>query len=432
MTKITPLLFLSLLLTGCAATREEKQARRAVDDYLYGDYASAADKLRPLADRTDENFVLNNARLGSTALAEYDLDTAESAFLNAYEVINATGTNSGGRGAAAAIINEKMKVWKGEPFEKAMVNYYLGVVYYMRHDYENARAAFENSLFKLRDYGEGKDKSDEYRSVESDFALGYLMLAKSFQRLGDEQAARKNFDRVVELRPKLAGLANYKRNDESNVLLVVDYGRGPRRKTNDYDSAFVGFVPRPEEAGPIPLPRVSVDGKPVAGPRTSNYDLPPVDLLVLAQERRWQDIDTIRAAKDVVGSGLIAGGAYQGYRAHRSGRGEDAAIAVGLIAAGALLKVSSTADTRTWEMLPRTSFVVPLSLPPGRHDITVEFDGPGGKQTWRNLEVPAKGEATYYLRIGTYTPGPYEWPPPAIARRDTASRASVDVRDTKP
>src|SRR5436309_2660251 len=152
-------------LTGCAATKEERQAHRAVEDYLYGNY---------------------------------DLDAAESAFLNAYEVINSTGVNSGGRGAAAAIINEKMKVWKGEPFEKAMVNYYLGLVYYMRHDYENARAAFENSLFKLRDYGESKNKDDEYRKVESDFALGYLMLAKSFQRLGDEQAARKNFDRVVE------------------------------------------------------------------------------------------------------------------------------------------------------------------------------------------------------------------------------------------
>ena len=45
----------------------------------------------------------------------------------------------------AAIINEKMKVWKGEPFEKAMVNYYLGLVYYMRHDYENARAAYQSA-----------------------------------------------------------------------------------------------------------------------------------------------------------------------------------------------------------------------------------------------------------------------------------------------
>src|SRR6476620_9703465 len=96
--------FAFCLVLGCAATKEERQAKNAVEDYLYGNYARAAEKLKPLADKTDENFVLNNARLGSTTLAEYDLDTAESAFLNAYEVINATGVNSGGRGAAAAII----------------------------------------------------------------------------------------------------------------------------------------------------------------------------------------------------------------------------------------------------------------------------------------------------------------------------------------
>jgi tetratricopeptide (TPR) repeat protein len=405
------------LLAGCGPTPHEVQANNAVQAYLAADYPYAIHKLKPLADKTDENYVLNNARLGSAALADYDLDTAESAFLNAYEVINSTGVNSGGRGAAAAIISEKMKVWKGEPFEKAMVNYYLGLVYYMRHDYENARAAFENSLFKLRDYGESKDKDDAYRQLESDFALGYLMLAKSFQRLGDEQNARKNFDRVLELRPRLRSLVNWERNATSNVLLVVDYGYGPRRQTNEYDGAFVGFAPRPEEVGPPPLPRVVVDGVPTAGPRTDRYDLPPVDLLVLAQQKRWQDIDTIRAVKDIVGTGLIAGGGYEAYRYGRHQHSQDAALAAGMLATGLLLKASSQADVRTWEMLPRTSFVIPLTLPPGPHDITVDF-GPAGQQTWRHLDAPAPGaEATYYFRIQHYPTPPQTWPPPAIARQ---------------
>jgi tetratricopeptide (TPR) repeat protein len=424
------------LLTGCAPTQHELDADDAVRAYLYGDYPYALNKLRPLADRTDENYVLNNARLGSAALADYDLDTAESAFLNAYEVINSTGVNSGGRGAAAAVFNEKLKVWKGEPFEKAMVNYYLGLVYYMRHDYENARAAFENSLFKLRDYGEGRGgegKEDEYRRLESDFALGYLMLAKSFQRLGDEQAARKNFDRLVELRPRLKSLANWQRNQQSNVLLVIDYGYGPRRKTNEFDGAFVGFAPRPEEVGPIPLPRVIVNGALTAGPRTAHYDLPPVDLLALAQEKRWQDIDTIRATKDILGTGLMVGGAYQAHRYNQTQRGQDAAIAAGLLATGLLLKASSQADVRTWEMLPRTSFVVPLTLPPGRHDITVDF-GPEGVETWRNLDAPEKGEATYYVRVQRYNPRPHTWPPPAIAAREskTAQGVAEEIGSIRP
>ena len=403
------------LCLGCAATRNERTARKAVDDYHYGDYARAIDRLRPIAEKTDENFVLNNARLGSAALAHYDLTTAENAFLNAYEVINATGTNSGGRGAAAAIISEKMKVWKGEPFEKAMVNFYLGLVYYMGHEYDNARAAFENSLFKLRDYGESRNREDAYRRVESDFVIGYVMLGRCYMRLGDQANAQKYFARAAELRPGLTGLTNFQQHEGSNVLLVVDFGQGPRRVTSRYDGAFVGFGPRPDEIGPMPAPRVIVDQQVLAGAHGEARISPPIDLLALAQEKRWQDIDTIRAVKDVVGTGLIAAGTYEAYRASNSqgsAQRRDATAAVGLIAAGALLKASAQADTRTWEMLPRTTFLIPLRLSPGRHEITVDFPQEQGlAQTWRGIEAPERGEATYYVRIQPRTSGVHEWPP---------------------
>src|SRR6185436_12119761 len=96
---------------------------------------------------------------GSAALADYNLREAEAAFLRAYEVINSVGVNNGGRTLGAVLVDEKIKVWRGEPFDRAMLNFYLGLVYYMQHDYDNARGAFENALFKLRDYGETKDAS---------------------------------------------------------------------------------------------------------------------------------------------------------------------------------------------------------------------------------------------------------------------------------
>src|SRR5689334_19937134 len=175
---------LCLLLAGCAPSRAEVAADRAVSDFFVGDYLTAQRRLAPLAQKTDENYVLNNLRLGSAALADYNLDEAEAAFTRAYEVINSTGVNDPNRAFGAAVLNEKLKIWKGEPYERAMANFYLGLVYYMRHEYNNARAAFENALFKLRDYGEGKEKADEYRVVESNFALAYLMLGRCWQRLG--------------------------------------------------------------------------------------------------------------------------------------------------------------------------------------------------------------------------------------------------------
>ena len=180
-------------LSGCGPTHNEVLAGHAVQAYLAGDYPQAMDRLRPLAEKTDENFVLNNCRLGSSALAAYDLDEAESAFLKAYEVINSVGVNQGGRSIGAVLVDEKLKIWKGEPYERAMANFYLGLVYYMRHDYNNARAAFENALFKLREYDDKDDKKSDGPAVDSNFALAMVMLGRCWQHLGRDELAAANF-----------------------------------------------------------------------------------------------------------------------------------------------------------------------------------------------------------------------------------------------
>ena len=359
--------------------------------------------------------MLNNCRLGSTDLADYKFDDAEAAFLRAYEVINSVGVNQGGRGLGAAVVDEKIKIWKGEPFERAMANFYLGLIYYINKDYDNARAAFENALFKLHEYDDANDRKD--RETESDFVVADLMLAKSWQRLGRDDMARQAFDRVVQLRRDLRVLADEKLNGESNLLLVVDFGYGPKKQARGSDGAFVGFGPLPQQAGMIPRPQVLVDGQPTGD--AASFE-PTIDLLQMAQDRRWQDIDTIRAIKSVVGNGALIGGgvfAAKGLDEEGSAQQRDLAIAAGLAAAGLALKASSHADTRQWEMLPRTVFVLPLRVPPGKHDVVVDFPNVRGlQQEWRDLVVPEQGEATYYMRVQRGRNGPFQWPPPAMTQ----------------
>jgi tetratricopeptide (TPR) repeat protein len=382
---------LAMLVGGCA-TSDQQAAQQAVADYYMGDYANARTLLEPLAKKTNEDFVLNNCRLGSTVLAQNDLPESEAAFLRAYEVINSVGVNNGGRSLGAALVDEKIKVWKGEPFERAMANFYLGLIYYKEADYNNARAAFENALFKLRDYSSEDDKkSDQYREIDSNFILAQYMLARSFQRLGQDDLAHANFQRVAQLRPDLPALADYDLNQKSNVLLVVDFGYGPQKVTNG-DGALVGFAPLPRQVGPPPHPTIIVDGQVASAP-----DAPLVDLIVLAQDRRWQDIDTIRAVKSAVGTGLIAGGAYETLAGRRQ---TDMEVGLGLMAAGLLLKATSQADTRIWEMLPRSTYAIPLTLPPGNHVVSVQFAGRSGTAPQTvNVDVPGSGETTSYVRM---------------------------------
>jgi tetratricopeptide (TPR) repeat protein len=405
---IAALLSASIVAGGCQSAQSQ-QSLAAVDLYYSGDAPGAVQTLAPLATKTDENFVLNNVRLGAAAISLYDLVQAETAFLRAYEVINSVGVNNGGRSLGAAVISENIKVWKGEPFERAMVNYYLGLVYYMEHDYNNARAAFENALFKLRDYGTDDDKSGNYNDVESNFTLAYIMLGRCYQRLGNADKAHDMFAKAVQLQPNLSEVADYQTNEDSNVLLVVDFGRGPEKYANT-DGVLIGFVPTPEQAGPIPMPQVYMDGGTIS---MRDRNIPTIDLLALAQDRRWEDIDTIRAIKAAVGLGLVGVGAYEAARSNNTGN-QIAGLA--MIGAGLLINASARADTRQWGMLPRTVFLIPLRLQPGVHDLTVAFPGGWGlSQTWRGIVAPAQGEATYYFRMLRDDPQQVrDWPPPTL------------------
>src|SRR5437868_3411066 len=94
--KYLPFIVVLVIAAGCADARHE-QEDRAVHDYRFGNYPAAMRKLQELAKQTNEDFVLNNCRLGSAALSYDQYDEAEAAFLRAYEVINSVGVNEGGR-----------------------------------------------------------------------------------------------------------------------------------------------------------------------------------------------------------------------------------------------------------------------------------------------------------------------------------------------
>jgi hypothetical protein len=342
------------------------------------------------ADETGRDYVLNNLRLGTAALAADDPATAEQAFLRAYEVMNATGVNQGGREAAAVWLSEDLKIWKGEPYERAVANLHLGLIYYGMGDYENARGAFENALFKLRDYAEGDADEADYREVESSFAAAHVMLGRTMDRLGRRDLAAQHFERVRQAAPYLSALADPAVHARSNVLVAVPFGLGPTKAS---DGPAVRFTPSPTRAGPMPRLVVRVDGEPMD---VRGFDVPTFDSVAMAQDRRWQDIDTIRATKDTIGKGLMVGGALVAANGADKNSGDTVAAGAGMALVGLLLQASSRPDLRVWESAPRGMYLVPLDLPPGEHEVWVGFEGAPHQASARVVAEPG-GDALLYL-----------------------------------
>ena len=187
-------------------------------------------------------------------------------------VINSGDTNDSGRQLTASVVFEGVKVWKGEPFERTMADYYLGVLYLMKHDFGNARAAFQNSLFSLRENA-SKDDLEHYTVVESRFALGYFGLGYCNLRLNRADLAAQNFGLAQKYDPRLAQLITDVQQPSVNALVFIDWGMGPplRAARGWYNEETV-FGPTPAEAGPIPEPVVLLDRPAPPPARSVAYD----------------------------------------------------------------------------------------------------------------------------------------------------------------
>jgi tetratricopeptide (TPR) repeat protein len=402
-TVIPAMALMTLAFGACSQT--PRSARDAVVFYQAGDYAKAADTLRPAVDKEreklSENYVLQNLRYGSCTLAAGQFDAAEGAFYDAYKVINSGDTNDAGRQLTASAVWEGVKVFKGEPFERAMADYYLGVIYLMKHNYGTARAAFQNSIFSLRENAK-KDDLESYTLAESRFALGYFGLGFTNMRLGKMDLADQNFQLAEKYDPRLKGVIEEAKKPGVNALVFVDWGQGPRKAARGWYNEESVFGPTPAEADksrPIPAPVLVIDGHPATNPQVA-YNA--VDTLAMAQDRRWMDIDTIKKVKAVIGTGAMAAGTgMAAYGAERHNEGLMwAGIGTALLGAG--LSASSQSDTRYWELLPRTVYVIPATLPPGQHDVMVQAGDSRSAPVQMNLPAPTPGDpqdAIFYFRL---------------------------------
>jgi tetratricopeptide (TPR) repeat protein len=104
------------------------------------------------------------------------------------------------RETLAALGNEAAKFFKGEPHERSMLDFQLGLAAYEQGDFEDARVFFVQSLLAAATRDED---TAEYRD---DFRLGHYWLGRTYQKLDDADSARICFEKagVIHTRPQQA------------------------------------------------------------------------------------------------------------------------------------------------------------------------------------------------------------------------------------
>ena len=297
--------------------------------------------------------VLNQMEIGARAFWRGDYATAKPALDDAIMRIDAVfNDNPNAANARKLWYDEGSKDFKGEPYERAMVYLYRGLIYLHDADYENARAAFRRGLMQ--------DAFAEEDQNRSDFALLLFLDAWASHVNGDTDLRDETMIQLKALRPNFGTIGA-----KDDTLVFAETGQGPRKLGDGLDHAF--FVYR--RGKPI-----LENGVEVMAGTAPIQAFPMEDVYYQASTRGGREVDKIlagkaqfKAATGGVGSFLAdttvalsnnngafsAGGQYGG------------AVAAAGLASGVLLIVSSKAkpqaDVRAWSSLPDTIHVLTMA-----------------------------------------------------------------------
>ncbi len=389
-----------MLATGCA-TGHRVESASAFDEGEFG-FARARLAGELETDRGDRDYILDRLRLVIATLADGYPTSAEIAANEMYELLSTQGLNPD-RTIRTFLTVDHVDVWKGEPFEQAMAYYYIALQKAMIDDWGNARAAAQNSLFLLRDFGENergerrstqeiaevaaredqqrgvKDETDDdaylnrgYQPVKTNFALGYMMVAIACHALGRDDEANDNFHEAIAFDPALRSVADAIGSGAANTVVIVDSGRGPKKIAYGMDNAFSRFTPRtPSDQRGLTcaVNESSASTWPVA-----------CDVNQMATDHMWNNMEDVRVAKSALGTALLYGGFAT---AAISSDESTQYIGLGVALAGMLMKATSGADTTYCDLLPQRVYLAAVDVRDA--DSTIEVSIPGQHSTTLRL-----------------------------------------------
>ena len=346
--------------------------------------AKAPEKLQPfyraLYLEGERNAVLNFNHLGLAAMETSQWDIAKKSFDQAIQRIDSIYADDENARQAKSLWNkEKVKDWKGEPYERAMAYYYRGLLYLKDGEFDNAAAAF-----RAADY---QDTVAEQEAFQGDFGLMPFLAAWAQNCRGNAGVAKDLYSQAISKDKALQPLSI-----DERFLVLVDSGRGPVKYGDGKFKEVLKFRAAPDakdtsvvvDAGGKALPvHLAGDVQFQAETRGGRA----VDG-ILNGKAQWKE-NTDSAGKVATSVGMAS--MQVGMMNNNDNMAQFGALAsfAGLFAQVAAQAMTPEADVRAWGSLPGTIYLASAAVPPAELKLGLKFDAGTGEQT-RDMPLIAK------------------------------------------
>lgn len=362
-------LLVALALAGCASTPDASTFVPTGDPVVDANTRIA---LAPPQDRP-----LWQARLGLEALRRGDWAEAKAKLDDALLAQGGMmGPSADAKRARGLFHREDSKLFVGEPYERALVYYYRAILYWMDGESDNARACYRTA--------ELLDSDAATEAYKGDWILPDYLDALASARM----KADWNDSLLRAQQNSRATLPPF--DPEANVLVFVEFGRGPVKYAGGEYEEELYFQPGSA------LVRSAVLHVADRTLRIGGID----DVTFQATTRGGRVMDHILANKavfkettDLVGDAALIGAGISAYqpRDHRSDGLTAGLAAVGLLSKIASAATTPAADIRCWDNLPQSIGFASLKLPAGEYPASVEFRAADGRTvSTRQLTVVVK------------------------------------------
>lgn len=319
----------------------------------------------------ERNAVLNFSRLGLAAMELGRHALAAAAFDEAILRIESIYANDPNAEKAKSLWNaEKVKDFKGEPYERSMTYYYRGLLYLQAGDYQNARAAFQSA--------ERHDSVSEKEQFQSDFGLMNYLAGWATRCDGDASRANEFLEKArAQDATNFASLTL-----DAPFLVLVDAGPAPVKSASGQHKELLGIAAGGGQADDIRALHES------GGP-TGLDALRPQQVASVSYQattRGGRPVQAIldgkaqfKSTAETVGNVALTAGTTAMMTAGQTGD-RDAATAgavialIGLFSKAVADATTPEADIRSWDTLSDGVHMFPAGyVPVTRPDFTVRF-----------------------------------------------------------